>query len=167
MVILKDCGRFILFILLISCLTGSCSHYLNQRYGRFTSPNYPGCYPNNQQCTWLIEAPRGYNYIYLHFESFDLDCYDCLQQWGYCPWDFVNVFDGSSSNSPRITSACGQLAPWELYSNGRFLFVQFYSNGFIPMPGFSVTYRAVSYSKRNLLLFLVRRHVSISEKKKL
>ena len=136
---------FLLFIFLLS--SGPCSYYVKQRYGRFTSPNYPSCYPNNQHCTWLIEAPSGYNYIYLYFESFNLDCYYC--QWGYCYWDYVEIFDGSSSYSPRITKACGQLPPWELYSSGRFLLVKFNSNGFYSMPGFSASYRAVSYSKRH------------------
>ena len=125
-------------------LTGSCYYHLNQLSGSFASPNHPGCYPNNQYCTWLIEAPQG-QYIYLHFSSFHLEYVSAS-----CPWDFVEIFDGYSDSSSKIIKACGQLAPWTVYSSGRFLLVKFHSDGIIMMPGFSALYQAVSSSKRNI-----------------
>lgn len=122
-------------------LTGSCYHHLNQNSGTFGSPNHPGCYPNDKYCTWLLEAPVG-QYIYLYFYSFHLE-YGAA----HCPWDFVEIFDGNSIYSPKIIKACGQLAPWEMYSSGRFLLVQFYSDGIIPMPGFYAYYQAQWYRK--------------------
>ena len=126
-------------------LTGSCYYHLSQPSGNFASPNHPGCYPNDKYCTWLIEAPSG-QYIYLHFLSFHLEYGSA-----FCPWDFVEIFDGHSEySSSKIIRACGQLAPWTVYSSGRFLLVKFYSDGIIMMPGFSAYYQAVSYSKRNI-----------------
>ncbi|KAL9988076.1 hypothetical protein ACROYT_G002476 [Oculina patagonica] len=120
-------------------VSASCSYYFNQRYGRFTSPNYPWNYPNNQHCTWLIEAPPG-QYIYLYFGSFGLESdYNC----GY---DVVEVFDGNSRWSPMIKRACGQQPPCDMYSSGRFLFVKFLTDGSATYRGFSATYYAVSYN---------------------
>lgn len=114
---------------------------MDQYSGYFASPNHPGCYPNDKYCTWLLEAPVG-QYIYLYFISFYLEYGNA-----YCPWDFVEIFDGNSIYSPKIIKACGQLAPWVMYSTGRFLLVQFYSDGIIPMPGFYAYYQAKSYRK--------------------
>lgn len=126
-------------------LKGSCYYHLNLLWGSFASPNHPGCYPNDKYCTWLIEAPSG-KYIYLYFSSFHLEYGS-----SYCPWDFVEIFDGNSEySSSKIVRACGQLAPWTVYSSGRFLLVKFYSDNIIMMPGFSAFYQAVSYSKRNV-----------------
>ncbi|KAL9987825.1 hypothetical protein ACROYT_G002193 [Oculina patagonica] len=120
-------------------IPGSCYHHLNQPSGYFASPHHPGCYPNDKYCTWLIEAPFG-QYIYLYFFSFHLE-YGTAS----CPWDFVEIFDGNSIYSHKIIRACGQLAPWEVYSSGRFLLVQFFSDDIIMMPGFSATYQATPY----------------------
>jgi len=91
-----------------------------------------------------MEAPPG-QYIYLYFSSFHLEYGSA-----YCPWDFVEIFDGhSEQSSSKIIRACGQLAPWTVYSSGRFLLVKFYSDNIIMMPGFSAYYQAVLYSKRN------------------
>ena len=116
-------------------------------YGYFQSPGYP-CYPNNKDCSWLIETSYG-GYIYLYFYQFH------LQHGGSnCPWDFVEIYDGNTPWSPRITRACGQLAPWGLYSSGRFLLIKFHSDGAVPMPGFSAYYYSTRYSKSCIVPFV-------------
>lgn len=124
-------------------MTGSCSYYLNHHYGNIKSPNYPSYYGNNEHCTWLIEAPRGY-YIYLNFGSVDLErCYNC-------GCDVVKIFDGNSTMSPIIKRACGQqTSGCGMYSSGRFLFVQFSSDGSATRRGFSATFNVVSYNYGN------------------
>ncbi|KAJ7383305.1 hypothetical protein OS493_029271 [Desmophyllum pertusum] len=119
-------------------IPGNNFDHLNQPYGNFTSPNYPGCYPISTYWTWLIEAPIG-QYIRLHFKSFH------LEGKASCPWDYVEIFDGNSLSSSRMIKACGQMAPWELFSSGRFLFVRFYSDAIVRRPGFFATYQRVSY----------------------
>ena len=124
-------------------LTGQCFYHLNKSWGNFESPGKPGCYPNNKYCTWLLEAPVG-QYIDLRFNSFHLEYGN-----SNCPWDYVEVLDGNSLHSPILVKACGQLPWWRLYSSGRFLMVQFHSDGIIGMPGFSAYYQASHNSKRN------------------
>ncbi|PFX27261.1 Oncoprotein-induced transcript 3 protein [Stylophora pistillata] len=120
---------------LTSSVIGACSYYLYQRNGRFTSPGHPNRYSNRQHCTWLIEVPYGH-FIYLQFGSFHLE--------GCCDW--VQIFDGSSAYSSRITSKNGYQQPWGVCSSGRFLFVQFTTDGSVTYSGFSATYQAVPHA---------------------
>jgi len=136
-------------------LTGSCPYNISgQLNGRFTSPNYPWNYGRNERCSLLIEAPYGH-YIYLQFRSFYLE-----YGRAHCPYDYVEVFDGSSAWSYKITRACGQRrqAPCEIYSSGRFLFVKFSSDSSGQYPGFSAYYYAVSNSKKITCLTSMTKH---------
>ncbi|KAL9987888.1 hypothetical protein ACROYT_G002266 [Oculina patagonica] len=117
-----------------------CTYYLNQQYGRFTSPNYPSNYPNNLHCTWLIEAPAGYGRLYLRFTSFALE--SCRN----CACDVLEIFDGNSTASPLIKRACGRQSPPRMFSSGRFLFVKFSTDSSVTLRGFNATYIAVSHS---------------------
>ena len=112
--------------------------------GQFTSPNYPSYYRSNERCSLLIEAPQGHH-IYLQFRSFSLE-----SGGANCRYDYVEIYDGNSAWSSRITRACGQRqnAPCEIYSSGRFLYVKFSSDGSVQYPGFSAYFYALSNSKR-------------------
>ena len=119
---------------------GTCgAHLYASSYPSFHSPGYPGCYPNNVLCTWLIEAPPGY-YVQLHIDDFNLE-----YGGNNCPWDYLAIYDGSTVSSSLITKACGYLSSFTLYSSGRFLFLRFYSDSIIPMSGFSAWCSITSY----------------------
>ncbi|XP_022787102.1 uncharacterized protein LOC111327235 [Stylophora pistillata] len=122
-----------------SAIPGNCFHHLNQPSGSFESPGKPGCYPNNKDCTWLLEAPIG-KYVYLQFNSFHLE-----YGGSHCPWDYVTILDGNSLHSPVVVKACGQLARLRLFSGGRFLMVLFHSDGIINRPGFHAYFQASHY----------------------
>ncbi|XP_068716589.1 deleted in malignant brain tumors 1 protein-like isoform X2 [Montipora foliosa] len=124
-------------------VSGSCPYFMNgQLNGRFTSPNYPSNYGSNERCSLLIEAPRGH-YIYLQFRSFH------LEHASSCNYDYLEVFDGNSAWSPKITRACGQRYQGpKIHSSGRFLYVKFRSDGSVQYSGFSVDYYAVSKSQQ-------------------
>ncbi|XP_044184601.1 uncharacterized protein LOC114949673 isoform X3 [Acropora millepora] len=125
-------------------VSGSCPYYMNGKLnGRFTSPNYPSYYGNYDRCSLLIEAPHGHH-IYLQFRSFSLE-----SGGAHCPYDYVEIFDGNSILSFKITRACGpqQNAPCEIYSSGRFLYVKFSSDSSGRFPGFSAYYYALSNSQ--------------------
>ena len=133
----------------ILILLGSCgSHIYAPFYTHFHSPGYPGCYPNNVVCTWLIEAPPG-SYIQLHIYHFNLE-----YEGNYCLWDYLEIYDGQTMSSSLITKACGSLGSFDLYSSGRFLFVRFHSDSIIPKSGFSAWCSATNHSKWKLLLSL-------------
>ena len=137
--------------MVFSYYIGSCSRHIHSYFHwwrLFHSPDYPSCYPNNQDCTWLFEASYG-RYVHLYFANFHL-------QYGgsHCPYDYVEIYDGNSFSSPLLTRVCGQLEAWtlNLYSSGRFLLVRFHSDSWIQMPGFGGYYYSTSYSKKKSLI---------------
>ena len=129
---------------------GYCSRHIRltfYQYYYFSSPGYPGCYPNNQDCEWLIEAPS--NYVFLYVYKFNLE-----YGGSSCPYDYLEIRDGSSSSSPLITKSCGSLYYLRIYTSSKFLVVRFHSNGYTRMPGFDAYCYASYGSKRNHFLHL-------------
>ncbi|XP_012497847.1 PREDICTED: CUB and zona pellucida-like domain-containing protein 1 [Propithecus coquereli] len=81
-----------------------CGGYLDTLEGSFTSPNYPNPYPELAYCVWHIQVEKGYK-IKLNFEEIFLEVDD------HCRFDFVAVYDGSSTSSGLIGKVCGRVAP--------------------------------------------------------
>ena len=55
------------------------------------SPNYPGIYPNNLNCEWLIRAEEGLS-VSLTFQDFDLEAgYDQMIVQGTLNGDMVSA----------------------------------------------------------------------------
>ncbi|MBN3298996.1 CUZD1 protein, partial [Amia calva] len=77
-----------------------CGGYLTNSRGLLTSPNYPGNYPSNAQCTWTIHA-SGYSIIQLQFS------YLMLETDASCQFDSVSVYDGPSTSYPLVGRLCG------------------------------------------------------------
>ncbi|XP_066549031.1 deleted in malignant brain tumors 1 protein [Amia ocellicauda] len=80
--------------------SGQCGGYLTNSRGLLTSPNYPGNYPSNAQCTWTIHA-SGYSIIQLQFS------YLMLETDASCQFDSVSVYDGPSTSYPLVGRLCG------------------------------------------------------------
>ena len=117
----------------------SCSYNLTDVRGNFTSPDYPQHYAHDLDCSWTITVSAGY-YIYLHFEHFHLEhAYGASE----CPYDFVEIFDGSSSSSPLIAKRCDYQDSWCVYSTSNVLHVNFESDYIIARSGFSAYYERV------------------------
>ena len=51
-------------------------------------------------------------------------------------YDFLSIYDGSSSNSPLIINLKGNLGSFEISSTGNFLFLKFKSDETINFDGF-------------------------------
>ena len=75
--------------------TARCYHFLNEKSGEITTPNYPRNYPANFTCIWTVTAPPGY-YVQLTFKDFDVEPYED------CQTDFLEIKDGGNKNSPLI-----------------------------------------------------------------
>lgn len=56
---------------------GQCNITLDYATGIIESPHYPNNYPNNINCVWYINAPRGQHVVF-KFETFDTAEFDCL-----------------------------------------------------------------------------------------
>ena len=123
---------------------GSCSSHIHLRsfyqYYYFSSPGSPSCYPNNQDCVWLFEAPS--HHVFLYVYNFNVE-----YGGGSCPYDYLEIRDGNSPSSPLINKTCGSLYYMYIYTSSRFLFLRFHSNGYTQMPGFDAYCYATTYSK--------------------
>ncbi|KAK4015731.1 hypothetical protein OUZ56_030705 [Daphnia magna] len=83
-----------------SSLTVGCDGVLTTPNGLLTSPNYPGAYPNNYNCQWTIQVDRT-SKIRLAFSHFDTES----------PFDYVEVYDGSSDSATRLLKHSGFTVP--------------------------------------------------------
>ena len=104
-----------------------------------TSPNFPSRSDSNLNCNWLLEvnsslASDGY-IVKVEFSDFEVACGD----------DAVKFYDGDSITVLSILrSYCGSTHPEVIYSSGRYLFVNFYTdNDYVTYNGFSFSFSAV------------------------
>ncbi|XP_067908925.1 deleted in malignant brain tumors 1 protein-like isoform X2 [Heterodontus francisci] len=82
-----------------------CGGHLRGNHGSFTSPNYPESYPNNVQCTWHISVDNGQRII------LDLG-YLRLKTSQACIQDYVEIYDGPSTDSILIARVCHPSNPY-------------------------------------------------------
>lgn len=101
--------------------------------GHLESPNYPEEYQSSKECVWRLSVPQDYQ-VALKFQSFEIENHD------NCVYDYVEVRDGHSSDSPLIGVYCGYKAPSDLRSTGNKLLVKFVSDGSVQKAGFSATF---------------------------
>jgi hypothetical protein len=60
------------FIISIYVFSDTCGGYYASLTGAFSSPNYPGDYPNNADCRYIIIVPVNH-YITLSFQTFNTE----------------------------------------------------------------------------------------------
>uniref|UniRef100_A0A1B6GTE4 Metalloendopeptidase n=2 Tax=Cicadellinae TaxID=33370 RepID=A0A1B6GTE4_9HEMI len=97
------------------------------------SPNYPEDYEPNKECVWTLVAPPDYQ-VALKFQSFEVENHD------NCVYDYVEVRDGPSLDSPLLGKYCGYKLPPDLHSTGNKLFVKFVSDSSVQKAGFSAVF---------------------------
>ncbi|XP_056401090.1 embryonic protein UVS.2-like [Hyla sarda] len=112
-----------------------CSTLLNTPSGNFSSPNYPSNYPNNMNCVWLIRTPNGQ--VSLTFKDFRLlNSMDCAS-------DYINIYDGPSTTSPKIVKLCGSKQLPEIIGSNNQMLIEFVSGSLTTSAGFSASYKTV------------------------
>ncbi|CAM9531973.1 unnamed protein product [Lampetra fluviatilis] len=111
-----------------------CGGILHGDHGSFTSPDFPGTYPNNSTCEWLLEVAV-HRRATLRFPVFHVD------DPGDCERNYVMVHDGPNISSPPVGTFCGQndnIA--DFTSSGYQLFVRFQAEGSSVPAGFRLTW---------------------------
>ncbi|KAJ1358121.1 hypothetical protein KIN20_016434 [Parelaphostrongylus tenuis] len=101
---------------------GGCSFIIDaskRKKGAIYSPTYPGTYPKNFHCSYLLNGKIGQR-IRLFFRDFDI-----FFGGEHCPYDSLTVFDGPATSSPIIKKVCGLQQRMELYSVGPELLIHF------------------------------------------
>ncbi|XP_078692084.1 sushi, von Willebrand factor type A, EGF and pentraxin domain-containing protein 1-like [Branchiostoma floridae x Branchiostoma belcheri] len=115
---------------------GQCGNptVLSGNFGRFTSPGYPGNYPNSAYCSWQISVRTGY-VVAIRFSAFS------LEDETNCGYDSLVVYDGSSPAAPHLARLCGS-SPRTIFTTGRNAFVVFRTDGSVTRSGFSANFTA-------------------------
>ena len=69
--------------------------------GLLISPSNPNPYPHLADCVYLISQPNG-KYIKISFITMDVNC-----QKTYSSYDYIEMRDGNSEDSPLMGRFCG------------------------------------------------------------
>ncbi|XP_069777485.1 astacin-like metalloendopeptidase [Narcine bancroftii] len=125
-------------------------YLLSENYGSFTSPNYPGLYPDYTNCKSGHPGNirvQGLNIkfcllqIVLEFDFFH------IQPFLGCYRDNLKIYDGSTIRSPILKGpVCGKTAPAVISSHHQLL-IAFFSGHYKHSEGFSAKYRFVDCGK--------------------
>uniref|UniRef100_A0A0K0E9P9 CUB domain-containing protein n=1 Tax=Strongyloides stercoralis TaxID=6248 RepID=A0A0K0E9P9_STRER len=94
-------------------------HNGKKNKGIILSPTYPGVYPSNIICVYLLKGkPNERIRIYLK----DFDIYFGGE---HCPYDVLTIYDGNDNNSPIIKKVCGLQQKMEIFSSSNNLYIEF------------------------------------------
>ncbi|XP_038649437.1 CUB domain-containing protein 2 [Scyliorhinus canicula] len=118
-----------------SCVGGvKCGGILSATNGNLSSPNFPGYYPYDTECTWLIVVTEGSS-ILLTFHHFDLEFHT------YCEYDYVKIYNGVSEDEGNLLGKfCGQVFPPRFTSSWHVMTIIFRSDKHVVSRGFSASY---------------------------
>ncbi|KAF7245952.1 Cubilin [Varanus komodoensis] len=103
-----------------SSLNG-CGGTLYGETGSLASPEYPASYPNQTDCEWTIEAPKG-KVVTVNFDFISID------DPGDCTSNYLKLYNGPDSSYAPIGPYCGldtNIAPFTATSHQ--VFIKFHS----------------------------------------
>uniref|UniRef100_A0A4W6F7R5 Seizure related 6 homolog n=1 Tax=Lates calcarifer TaxID=8187 RepID=A0A4W6F7R5_LATCA len=111
----------------------------NATYGRIVSPGFPGNYSNNLTCHWVLEVPEGHR-LHIHFEKVALAEDD--DRW--CMLNTKITLRVGVRNSPPVYDSYEvEYLPNEgVLSTGRYLFIEFTTDGTVTSTGAAIRYEA-------------------------
>ncbi|XP_027132680.1 cubilin, partial [Larimichthys crocea] len=111
----------------------SCSRTYEQDYGFLKSPGWPDIYPHNMDCTIILKAPQN-SYISFFFNNFDMESHS------NCEFDYLEIRNGSTANSPLIGRFCGSTLPSPIFPQSNQLYLRFKSDFSHARDGFEATW---------------------------
>ncbi|XP_067664499.1 cubilin-like [Haliotis asinina] len=107
-------------------------------YTTITSPNYPGPYPNHQECSWTIHAPANTN-IEAKVRNMG------IESTSQCTFDFLEIYDGAQSSSSSAGRLCGD-DDANYISSGHIITVRFHSDSSTRNKGYQMQLKAGRFS---------------------
>lgn len=100
-----------------------------------SSPNFPGPYPYDSDCSWLIVVAEGSS-VHLTFHHFELEHH------ASCSYDYVKIYNGVAEDEGNLLGVfCGDAPPPQFTSSWNVMSVIFHSDRHVARGGFSVGYR--------------------------
>ncbi|KAK3510172.1 hypothetical protein QTP70_026760 [Hemibagrus guttatus] len=109
-----------------------CGEVIRRPQGHVTMESYPV----NAICDWTLQVSNGFTMLNLEFDH-------------RCRYDFVELRDGDSIQSPLIGRYCGDKIPPPIRSSGNSLHIHFVSDGYNNYDGFSATFQELSVCSPN------------------
>ncbi|XP_059488336.1 cubilin-like isoform X2 [Neocloeon triangulifer] len=111
-----------------------CNNLLTGHRGVIESPNFPGDYPHNSNCTWVISAPPG-NQVNVSFSHFALE-----KIGADCSVDYVQLRSGTANDNNQ-TEVIGKYCssedqPGVITSRFNTLYVDFVTDFSVALSGF-------------------------------
>ncbi|KAL8586878.1 hypothetical protein ACOMHN_050983 [Nucella lapillus] len=103
------------------------------------SPGYPGNYPDNTRCRWLVYTNPGY-VIHVHVAWID------VERSYMCSYDVINLYDGQTVYHTQIGRICTAQVR-DFYSSGNYMYLEFRSDFAVSAKGFQLEYSAIRPSK--------------------
>ncbi|XP_014890024.1 CUB domain-containing protein 2 [Poecilia latipinna] len=112
-----------------------CGGILSALSGNISSPNFPGLYPYNTDCSWLIVVAEGSS-VLLTFHHFELEYHTS------CAYDYIKIYNGISEDEGNLLGTfCGDISPPQFTSSWNVMSIIFHSDRHVAHRGFSVGYR--------------------------
>ncbi|XP_017269603.1 cubilin [Kryptolebias marmoratus] len=111
----------------------SCSRTYEQEYGYLKSPGWPDIYPHNMDCVIILKAPQN-TYISFFFNNFELESHNS------CNFDYLEIRNGSTADSPLIGRFCGSALPNPIFPQSNQLYLRFKSDYSNARDGFDATW---------------------------
>ncbi|XP_018609270.1 CUB domain-containing protein 2 [Scleropages formosus] len=112
-----------------------CGGILSAPMGNVTSPNFPGLYPYDTECSWLIVVSEGSS-VLLTFYHFELEFHTD------CAYDYIKIYNGISEDEGNLLGKfCGDISPPQFTSSWNVMSIIFRSDRHVAHRGFSVGYR--------------------------
>ncbi|XP_063906397.1 tolloid-like protein 1 [Zophobas morio] len=109
-----------------------CHYEIASVGGTIFSPNYPGSYYNNANCTWKFKTTPGHR---IQISFLDIHTENCH--------DYINVYDDFSSRVPLLEKLCGTKTGYTRWSTKNELYVNFISDGSNVYKGFQAIYSSL------------------------
>uniref|UniRef100_G3PX65 CUB domain containing protein 2 n=1 Tax=Gasterosteus aculeatus TaxID=69293 RepID=G3PX65_GASAC len=114
-----------------------CGGILSAPSGNVSSPNFPGLYPYNIDCSWLIVVPEGSS-VLLTFHHFELEYH------ANCAYDYIKIYNGIAEDEGNLLGRyCGNIPPPQFTSSWNVMSILFHSDRHVAYTGFSVDYSSV------------------------
>lgn len=127
-----------------SVIIPACNRRLTEPNGTLASPGYPKNYPSNVDCTWVIVAPERHH-IELVFKPFDIH-----KVGRGCRYDYVEVRDGGSRDSPSLGRHCGTSVDETFNTISNRARIRLHSDGSHERRGFVLTWRSLPQAVRTV-----------------
>ncbi|KAJ8936435.1 hypothetical protein NQ318_015581, partial [Aromia moschata] len=121
-----------------SSTSTGCGGTLSSPSGSIISPHYPEPYSRNSECTWKITISAG-SRMQLVFSDID------LERHGQCLADYVEIFDGLTSNSKSLGKFCTEGGS-PIISTGNQVMVKFRSDVAFQGRGFQLHYNTICHN---------------------